>query len=280
MLVDKPTGPTSHDVVDVARRVYGTRRAGHAGTLDPFASGLLIVLVGRATRLSQYLVGLPKRYTGAIALGVDTDTADPTGEIVRRDGRWRSVTDAEVHAAMRGLTGRMRQQPPAHSARKVDGERAYRRARRGEPVELEAREIEVREFTLRGREADRVEFSADVSSGTYVRALARDLGRALGCGAHLAELRRTRVGSFSVDEAVALETLAREPQPLRPPREAVEHLAAVQLNAEHRVLVVHGRPVPAAAAVDDLIALVAGEELVAIAERDGDLLRPRVVLEG
>ncbi len=280
MLVDKPTGPTSHDVVDVVRQAYGTRRAGHAGTLDPFASGLLIVLVGRATRLSRYLVGLPKRYTGSITLGVETDTADHTGEVTRTDDGWRSLSDADVVDAMAALTGRILQHPPPHSARKLDGERAYRRARRGEPVELEPREIEVRRFDVTAREADRVEFTADVSSGTYVRALARDLGRALGCGAHLAALRRTAVGSFSVDAAVGVETLRREAPPLRPPREAVDHLPTVQLDAEHRDRVAHGRPVPAADAADDPIALVAGEELVAIAERQGDVLKPKVVLQG
>jgi tRNA U55 pseudouridine synthase TruB len=208
VLVDKPTGPTSHDVVDVVRHVYGTRRTGHAGTLDPFASGLLIVLVGRATRLSRYLVGLPKRYTGSIALGVETDTADHTGAVIGTDDNWRSLSDAAVMNAMGALTGRSLQHPPAHSARKLDGERAYRRARRGELVELEPR------------------------------------------------------------------------PPLRPPREAVEHLPSLQLDAEHRDHVAHGRPVPAADVADDPIALVAGEELVAIAERQGDVLKPRVVLEG
>jgi tRNA pseudouridine55 synthase len=278
--VDKPTGPTSHDVVDVVRHAYGTRRAGHAGTLDPFASGLLIVLVGRATRLSRYLVGLPKRYTGSIALGIETDTADRTGEVIGTDEGGRSLPDADVRNAMRALTGRTLQHPPAHSARKLDGERAYRRARRGEPVELEPREIEVRRFDMTGRDADRVEFTADVSSGTYLRALARDLGRALGCGAHLAALRRTDVGSFSVEAALELEVLRQEAPPLRPPREAVEHLPSLQLDAEHRDHVAHGRPVPAADGADEPIALVAGEELVAIAERQGNVLKPRVVLEG
>jgi tRNA pseudouridine55 synthase len=278
--VDKPTGPTSHDVVDVVRHAYGTRRAGHAGTLDPFASGLLIVLVGRATRLSRYLVGLPKRYTGSIALGIETDTADRTGEVIGTDEGGRCLPDADVRNAMRALTGRTLQHPPAHSARKLDGERAYRRARRGEPVELEPREIEVRRFDMTGRDADRVEFTADVSSGTYLRALARDLGRALGCGAHLAALRRTDVGSFSVEAALELEVLRQEAPPLRPPREAVEHLPSLQLDAEHRDHVAHGRPVPAADGADEPIALVAGEELVAIAERQGNVLKPRVVLEG
>jgi tRNA pseudouridine55 synthase len=280
VLVDKPTGPTSHDVVDVVRHAYGTRRAGHAGTLDPFASGLLIVLVGRATRLSRYLVGLPKRYTGSIALGVETDTADHTGEVIGAGNGWRSLPDADVMSAMEALTGRLLQHPPAHSAKKLDGERAYRRARRGETVELEPREIDVRRFDMTARDADRVDFTADVSSGTYVRALARDLGRALGCGAHLAALRRTEVGSFSVDAAVAVEALRRQAPPLRPPREAVEHLPSLQLDAEHRDHVAHGRPVPAADAADDPIALVAGDELVAIAERQGDVLKPRVVLQG
>lgn len=280
MLVDKPAGPTSHDVVDVVRQAYGTSRAGHAGTLDPFASGLLIVLVGRATRLARYLVELPKRYTGAIALGAETDTEDPTGEVTHTDEGWRVLSDAAVRDAMAALTGRSLQRPPTHSARKRDGVRAYRRARRGEPVELEAREIEVRRFEMTAREGDRVEFAADVSSGTYLRALARDLGHALGCGAHLTALRRTHVGPFAVADAVEVDTLRRQAPALRAPREAVGHLATLQLDAERRGMVVHGRPVPAADAVGDPIALVAGGELVAIAERQGQLLKPRVVLEG
>jgi tRNA pseudouridine55 synthase len=280
VLVDKPTGPTSHDVVDVVRRAYGTRRAGHAGTLDPFASGLLVVLVGRATRLSQYLVGLPKRYTGAIALGAETDTEDPTGEVTRTDEGWRALSDGAVRDAMAALTGRSMQHPPVHSARKRDGVRAYRRARRGEPVDLEPREIDVRQFEMIAREGDKVEFAADVSSGTYLRALARDLGRALGCGAHLASLRRTQVGPFGLDDAVGLDALGQEAPPLRAPREAVAHLATLQLDAEHHGMVVHGQPVPAADAVGDPIALVAGGELVAIAERQGTVLKPKVVLEG
>ncbi|UCF41828.1 MAG: tRNA pseudouridine(55) synthase TruB [Gemmatimonadota bacterium] len=280
VLVDKPPGPTSHDVVDVVRQAYGTRRAGHAGTLDPFASGLLIVLVGRATRLSQYLVGLPKRYTGAMTLGVETDTEDPTGDVTRTDDGWRTLADSAVRSAMASLTGRSLQHPPAHSARKQDGERAYRRARRGDPVELEPREIDVMRFEMTAREGSTVEFAAEVSSGTYLRALARDLGRALGCGAHLAGLRRTHVGSFSVAEAVAVETLRRQAPALRAPREAVGHLTTITLDTERRGMIVHGQPVPAADVAGGPVALVAGGELVAIAQRQGEVLKPKVVLEG
>ncbi len=264
----------------MVRRAYGTRRAGHAGTLDPFASGLLIVLVGRATRLSQYLVGLPKRYTGTITLGVETDTEDRTGGITRTDDGWRSLSDETVRQAMAALTGRIMQRPPLHSARKQGGERAYRRARRGEVLELEPREIEVTRFAMTDRHGPNVEFAADVSSGTYLRALARDLGRSLGCGAHLEALRRVAVGPFPVADAVTPDAVQERTPTLLPPRAAVNHLPTVQLDSELRTMVAHGRPVPVTSTAGDPVALVAGDELVAIAERQGAVFKPKVVLEG
>jgi len=279
-LLDKPEGPTSHDVVDMVRRALGVRRVGHAGTLDPFASGLLLVLVGRATRLSRFLVGLPKSYTGAITLGVETDTDDHTGAVLREDDSWRSLGDEALAAAMEQLTGSLQQLPPAYSAKQSGGQRAHRLARRGQQLELAPQEIEVSRFEMAARDGSRLRFAADVSSGTYVRALARDLGRALGCGAHLHELRRTAVGPFRVEDAARLETLDDEAPALKPPLDAVPHLPSRELDEEQRVRAAHGQPLERCDQPGDFVALVAGGELVAVAEPSGDMLKPRVVLEG
>jgi tRNA pseudouridine55 synthase len=278
LLVDKPSGPTSHDVIDRVRRVLGLRRVGHAGTLDPFASGVLLVLLGRATRLAQFLVGLSKRYEGSIRLGVATETDDRTGTItVTQDGAER-IPNSLLQQAMASFIGAQHQHPPAYSAKKVGGRRAYRLARSGRTVELPAVEIEVFQFTLIAREGATVRFEALVSSGTYVRALARDLGERLGCGAHLAELRRTAVGSFDIDAAVPLATLGKPGATVLPPLAAVTHLERRALTDDERDAAAHGRPISAGTAPSAPIALVHSDQLVAVAERSGDVLRPRVVL--
>jgi len=261
------------------RRALKVRRVGHAGTLDPFASGLLIVLVGRATRLSQFLIGLPKSYEGVVQLGSETDTDDPTGSMVRGAPAADGLADGTIAQAMAGLTGRLMQQPPAFSAKHVEGRRAHQLARRGEDVTLGAQEVTVDRFDMVERAGDRVRFAAEVSSGTYIRALARDLGRALGCGAHLAELRRTRVGSFPVEEAVKMGALENGAPELRAPLQAVAHLPQVELDVEFRDKAVHGQAIAAHSEARH-VALVHGGQLVAVAEPAGDLLKPRVVLEG
>jgi tRNA pseudouridine55 synthase len=278
LLVDKPSGPTSHDVIDRVRRALGRRRVGHAGTLDPFASGLLLVLLGRATRLAQFLVGLPKRYEGSIRLGVATETDDRTGTVtVTQDGA-EQIPDATLLEAMASLTGPQRQHPPAYSAKKVGGRRAYRLARSGRAVELPAVEVEVFQFTPIARDGATVRFEALVGSGTYVRALARDLGVRLGCGAHLAELRRRAVGSFEIDAAVTLSTLGEPSPTVLPPLAAVGHLERRALTDDERHAAAHGRPIAAGTAHSTPVALVHSDQLVAVAERSGDSLRPRVVL--
>jgi tRNA pseudouridine55 synthase len=264
----------------MVRRALAVRRVGHAGTLDPFASGLLMVLVGRATRLAQYLVGLPKSYTGVIVLGAETDTDDRTGVVVRRAASWQEVTPAAITAAMADLTGQIEQRPPAYSAKHVGGRRAHRRARRGESVELEPQAVMVSRFELREQEGPRITFAVEASGGTYVRALARDLGRALACGAHLDVLRRTAIGPFRVEDALALDTLERDPPAPRPPSEAVPHLPRLVLDGAQRAQVAHGRSVPAERAGVEPVALVAGGELIAIAEATGGMLKPKVVLQG
>jgi tRNA pseudouridine55 synthase len=264
----------------MVRRALGVRRVGHAGTLDPFATGLLIVLVGRATRLSQYLVDLPKSYAGVLVLGTETETDDRTGVVVQSLDAWRGVTQAAIASAMTDLTGQIEQRPPAYSAKHTGGRRAHHLVRRGQTVELEPRTVVVSRFELREQEGPRVSFAAEVSGGTYVRALARDLGRSLGCGAHLDELRRTAVGPFRVEDAVALDALERDPPALHPPSEAVPHLSQLELDEARRAQVVHGQPVPGEGVGTEPVALVAHGQLIAIAEPTGGFLKPRVVLEG
>jgi tRNA pseudouridine55 synthase len=209
VVVDKPAGWTSHDVVGRIRRLAGTRRVGHAGTLDPMATGVLVVGVGRATRLLGHLALHDKDYDATLRLGVRTVTDDADGEVVEtRDAS--AVSDAELAAAMRALVGDIDQVPSSVSAVKVDGERAYRRVRQGEAVELAPRRVHVERFDVVRRSGDDVDVAVTCSTGTYVRALARDVGAALGVGAHLTALRRTRVGAFDITEAKTLDELAAD----------------------------------------------------------------------
>lgn len=276
--VDKPAGPTSHDVVAAVRRRWRTRRVGHAGTLDPFATGLLLVLVGRATRLAPYLVGLPKRYTGTIRLGTRTDTDDATGRVLEErpaDG----ITDAAIRAAMAALTGEIAQVPPAYSAKKLGGQPAHRRMRRGEAVTLAAQPVTVQRFTMTGRRGHDVTFDAEVGSGTYLRALARDLGAALGCGAHLTALRRTAVGPWRIEEAVTLAAVEDGTADVLPPSAALPHLPQHAVLPEERELIRTGRSIPDGAADGAAVALLADGVLVAVAEATDGRLQPRVVLD-
>jgi tRNA pseudouridine55 synthase len=279
LLVDKPAGPTSHDVVAVVRRSFQTRRAGHTGTLDPFATGLLVVLLGRATRLARFLVGLSKEYVGTIRLGAVTTTDDRTGDTLRESDAWQGLSDADIVDAMKALEATTSQRPPRFSAKSVDGRRAYRRARQGEEFELAAEPVTIERFGLVSRDGPDLVVSASVDSGVYIRSLARDLGERLGCGAHLAELRRTRVGPFTVNDAVTLDRVADRQAALRPVREAVAHLASIQLGEDERAFVRQGRRIPGAATQPGPVALLAGSVLVAVAESDGETLQPSVVLE-
>jgi len=275
LLVAKPAGPTSHDMVDIVRRALGTRRVGHTGTLDPFAEGLLVMVVGRATRLVPFAAAWTKSYEGRIRLGQTTDSDDATGQV--QDSRPVAVDRTALDRALEGFRGTYRQRPPAYSAVKVDGERAYRRARRGEVVEPSEREVEIRTLEVTAFAPPDVQFRATVSGGTYLRSLARDIGRALGCGGHLAALRRTVVGPFRLEEAVA--PAAATAAALLPPGVLVRHLERRDVDTAERDAVVHGRWIAAAGdATATPVAMFAGETLVAVADRAGDVLKPRVVL--
>jgi tRNA pseudouridine55 synthase len=224
VVVYKPRGVTSHDVVDGVRRILGTKKVGHAGTLDPMAQGVLVLGVGRATRLLRYLSGLDKEYEGTGVLGVETDTLDADGEIVRTAPV--EVSRETVEKAMGALVGEIDQVPPAYSAVKVGGERLYKSARRGEAVEAEPRQVRVDSFELTRFEPPEFDFAVRCSTGTYVRSLVADVGAAVGSGAHLSRLVRTRVGPFGLDKAVMLNRV-RQPRPLA---DAVAHLPSYRLE--------------------------------------------------
>lgn len=246
LLVDKPAGLTSHDVVARTRRALGTRKVGHAGTLDPMATGLLVIGVEGATRLLTYIVGADKTYEATIRLGQTTGTDDADGEILTRASAesWDSVTTERVSAGIRELTGAISQVPSSVSAIKVDGRRAYDRVRAGEEVVLAARDVTVSRFDLIAeRSGDGfldLEVVVDCSSGTYIRSLARDLGTALGVGGHLTALRRSRVGDFDVADAVAVDDVV-ETALLTPAAAAARVLDPLSVSAEEARDLRHGK---------------------------------------
>ncbi|MDH5590297.1 MAG: tRNA pseudouridine(55) synthase TruB [Gemmatimonadota bacterium] len=267
LLVDKPAGPTSHDIVSRVRRALRTKRVGHTGTLDPFASGLLVICVGQATRVAEYLSGMDKRYVATAHLGVGTDTLDLDGRVVSTSEGWRNLDRATLEAALATFRGRQEQIPPQYSAKKVGGEAMHRKARRGEQVELAPRPVTIHEISLSEVDLPLVEFELRCGSGTYVRSVARDLGERLGVGAHLTALRRTTVGSMSVDDAVhadALDDAEAVAAAWVPLAEALGHLPVVAVGADEVADLSHGR------AVD--VAVDAGEAEVAVALHHGELV--------
>ena len=274
--MDKPAGPTSHDVVDRARRALGERSIGHTGTLDPFASGLLVLLVGKGTRVARFLDGLAKTYLATARLGQRTTTDDPTGEPLGEPFAGTLPGRDAVAAALAGFAGRQEQVPPAFSARRQDGERAYAKARRGEAVALPASSVTVHAAELLDLQDGVATFRATVSTGTYVRALARDLGERLGVGAHLTALRRESIGGLRVEDAPPLAKLVPGTT-LWPLGAVLSHLPRMALDDAGLADVGHGRPVRGATAGTTVLTAPNGE-VVAIAEGDGAWLRPTVVL--
>jgi tRNA pseudouridine55 synthase len=285
LVVDKPAGCTSHDVVARVRRLVGTRRVGHAGTLDPAATGVQVCGVGRATRLHGHLQLADKEYTATIRLGVSTTTDDAEGEVLARRPT-DAVTDAAIASAVDALTGVILQIPSAVSAIKVGGVRAYARVRAGEAVELAAREVTVDRFEVLARRSgaaggettDELDVVVACSTGTYIRALARDLGTALGCGAHLTALRRIRVGAFTLDDAGTLAQHAEQPRliPLGAavamtfPRHDVSATEAEQLR--------HGRPIAASGQGGPVGVFGPDGRVLALVQDAGSSARPLVVL--
>lgn len=216
LIIDKPAGITSHDVVARVRKILGERRVGHTGTLDPFATGVLVAMIGRATRLAQFLSGSEKEYEAVIRLGYATDTGDVTGARLDQPDRRSTprLSEAEIETAMASLRGEIEQVPPMYSAKKIAGQKLYDLARRGEKVERQPVRVTISEFETLGQTRGNEEGYGDLkarvvcSAGTYIRTLAEDLGKRLGTGAHLSALRRTRAGQFRIEEALTLDRLA------------------------------------------------------------------------
>jgi tRNA pseudouridine55 synthase len=259
VLVDKPAGKTSHDLTLATRRALGIRKAGHAGTLDPFATGLLLVLVGRARRVQRFLMALPKEYTTVARLGAISTTGDPEGEITHT-GRVPDL-DAPLPA------GRLLQRPPIWSAVRVQGRKAYERARAGEQFEMAPREVTVYRFELLHRDGDRAKFLIECSAGTYVRSLIADLG-----DAYCEELRRTKIGPFSVEDA--------DPTRVLPLDEALAFLPRIDLDADAAWRAGHGQAIPGEADAEHVV-LADADGLVAIAQPHEDgLLKPVVGFRG
>lgn len=293
LYVDKPAGITSHDVVGVVRRAARSRRVGHAGTLDPFATGLLVLGIGNCTRLLPYIVGEPKVYDAVIRLGAETDTDDATGRVtVERP--LPSLEDetgrAQLAAAVASLTGRIAQIPPAYSAKHVDGERAYALARRGADVSLPPVEITVHGWDLMAVTGDSIRARITCGGGTYIRALARDLGRALGSAAHCAELRRISSGPARVDDATPFAALtpgaiAEGAVALHSPLEALGGIATETLDDVGVKALSQGRAIAATGPGSTVAFLHAATEhdarVLGIGVRTtGERWQPRVVLLG
>ena len=272
LLIDKPQGITSHDVVAIVRRTTRVKKVGHAGTLDPMATGLLVLGLGRATRLLRFLGDLPKTYEGTFRLGVETDTLDADGAVTRESAV--AVTDDEVARAMTAKLGESSQRPPTFSAVKVGGRKLYDAARRGETLRAEPRTVRVDRFDLVARNGVDVDFVAVVSGGTYVRVLAADVGSALGCGAHLTRLRRTAIGSFAVEDAGTPD----EPGDLLSVEQAVAHLPRLELEPEEARVARHGSILGPAGIVGPYALFDQDGSLLGIYQDDGPKARPEVVL--
>lgn len=280
MLVDKPAGVTSHDVVQQVRRRVGIRAAGHTGTLDPFATGLLVVLIGRATRLARFVEAQSKTYLATARLGVRTTTDDLTGAVV--DTAAVMPAEPTVREALAGFLGAQLQQPPQYSAKRVAGERSHRKARRGETVDLADVRVTVHWIELVQYVPPELTFRAAVSAGTYIRAIARDLGERLGVGAHLTSLRREAVGSLRVEDAVPLEQVTLSV--VLPARRVLRDMPGVDLDDAGRRDVIHGRAVVDGREAGqrgrgEVVALLGDGEVVAVARAEDGWLRPTVVLE-
>jgi len=279
LLIDKPAGPTSHDIVDELRTILGQRRVGHTGTLDPLATGLLVMMLGRATRLSQYLESDEKEYEGTIRLGVTTDTLDAQGKILERRPYRLDIEKVKKEAAK--FVGKIKQAPPMVSAVRVGGRRLHQLARAGKKVERPLRDIEVFAFEIVASVSDsnapEVDFRIHCSKGTYVRVLAADLGTRLGCGAHLSRLKRTRAGAFNLEKAIRLKELKNLyhdnllHKKVITLRDALPKWPLLSVDAAGQKYISDGRPVLASQAVNIDSTIAAGQN-IRIANLDGELI--------
>ena len=280
LLLDKPIGPTSHDAVARVRRAAGLRRVGHAGTLDPLASGLLLLGLGPAARFLEYLVGQDKTYETTVRLGQATTTYDAEGEVTAE--RPVDVSAAQLAAALDAFRGPIHQRVPPHSAVKRDGRPLYESARRGVTLDLPEREVVIHALDLLAFDPPFVSLRVACSSGTYIRSLAHDLGAALGSGGHVAALRRTAVGAFAVTSAVPLDALTPESvaAALLPPEAAVQHLPRIEVGESEAIRLSLGQRLPAAADATqgNAAAFGPGGRFLGVVEVDGDVIRPRKML--
>ena len=279
LIIDKPAGMTSHDVVDRVRQIFKTKRVGHAGTLDPDATGILVLGVGRATRLLSYAQGGPKTYLATAVLGIETTTLDASGEVTSEHPV--DVERRRIDEVASGFRGEIDQVPPMVSAVKVDGERLYKKARRGETVERAARRVTVYDLDVLDLRSPELDLRIRCSAGTYIRTLVADIGSQLGCGAHLKLLQRTEAGGFSLADAVALDKITTEH--LRPVTDAVMQLTSWEVDDATANRVSHGQRLelpPLDVKEDEAIALVRGSDLLAVYRRRQDTLVPDRVLAG
>jgi len=291
LLIDKPSGPTSHDVVVRLRQTTGEKSIGHTGTLDPRATGLLPLVLGRATRLASYLTGGDKTYEATLRFGFATDTDDADGRPLGEPAA-DLPADAAIDEELQAFLGPIDQTPPLHSAKKIGGRKAYDLARNDEPVQLKPVTVTVRSIERLRREGDRVDIRVTASAGFYVRALARDLGARLGCGAHLAALRRTRSGTFDIVSAMSLDQAASLGRDVvthvLPPAAALPDLLAVRPNEAGLRRALHGNPLgpehldgrwlPPATSLAPVRIVAADGRLIALARSRGGALHPIVVL--
>jgi tRNA pseudouridine55 synthase len=288
LIIHKPAGMTSHDVVALVRRIMEEKSVGHLGTLDPMATGVLPLVLGRFTRLAQFYNDADKRYQGVIRFGFATDTYDAEGAPSGPEQPVHFGLD-ELHAASRQFVGAIEQLPPPFSAKKIAGVPAYKLARKGKPVELKAKQVEVKELEIISWDGSRAQFKAWVSSGTYLRSLAHDLGEKLGTGAHLAELERTAVREFTIEEAHTLEALEQAMasgsvnELFLHPRLVLPEFPAVSAPPESLARIRNGGAVnlPEFSKAPTVRVFAGQRELLAIARRvAGTLFQPKVVLQG
>ncbi|MBX7132970.1 MAG: tRNA pseudouridine(55) synthase TruB [Fimbriimonadaceae bacterium] len=277
LLIDKPQGLTSHDVVNDIRRRLGLRRVGHAGSLDPMATGALVVAVGPATRFLQYLPLEPKEYVAEVTFGAETDTQDALGEVVRED-EVPADLDARITASLPALIGPVQQLPPMYSAIKKQGKPLYAYARQGQEVERTPRTVYIEAFEEVGRENNTRTYRVVCSGGTYVRTLAHDLGQFVGCGAHLSALRRTRVGRYEVRDATPLEVIS--PEHLIPLRAALPPMPLVKMDTNRTNLIREGQSVSGGySGREAFVALIEPSgEVFSVARVLGNRLQPECVI--
>jgi tRNA pseudouridine55 synthase len=274
-IIDKPIGLTSHGVVQAIRKKFGISKAGHLGTLDPIATGVLPVCVGKATRLAQYIPGSPKEYEGEIRFGFATDTYDRQGTPTTEQRELQS-NEQQIRDTMQTLTGKLEQTPPAFSAKKIEGVPAYKRARKQQTVVIPASRVDVEKFDMVTLDGSLMTFRVVCSPGTYIRSLAHELGLRLGCGAHLTALRRTSSGQFRVEQAVELDHL--EAGQLIPMNRLLEGLPRIEVSGIDESKVARGNPIPAAGQASLARIFNKEGEFIAIASLENGWAHPRVVL--